>query len=151
MEYYHHNQQRYTCPMHPEIVKNEPGSCPKCGMNLVPVDVKEKENSHSQHQLTDHIKEASSANEQHIAPVVEMQNTQGFQKYTCPMHPQIIQDGPGKCPLCGMSLVPIAKSTSHGGHEVHSSGITDFKKRFYVVLVLAVPIMLLSEMIQHWL
>ncbi|OYY14766.1 MAG: heavy metal translocating P-type ATPase, partial [Sphingobacteriia bacterium 35-40-8] len=67
------------------------------------------------------------------------------------MHPQIIQDGPGKCPLCGMSLVPIAKSTSHGGHEVHSSGITDFKKRFYVVLVLAVPIMLLSEMIQHWL
>ena len=28
----------------PEIVKNEPGSCPKCGMNLVPVDVKEKEN-----------------------------------------------------------------------------------------------------------
>lgn len=151
MEYYHHNQQRYTCPMHPEIVKNEPGSCPKCGMNLVPVDVKEKENSHSQHQHTDHIKEASSANEQHIAPVVEMQNTQGFQKYTCPMHPQIIQDGPGKCPLCGMSLVPIAKSTSHGGHEVHSSGITDFKKRFYVVLVLAVPIMLLSEMIQHWL
>ncbi|HQS52937.1 MAG TPA: HAD-IC family P-type ATPase, partial [Daejeonella sp.] len=151
MEYYHDNQQRYTCPMHPEIVKNEPGSCPKCGMNLVPVDVKEKENSHSQHQLTDHIKEASSANEQHIAPVVEMQNTQGFQKYTCPMHPQIIQDGPGKCPLCGMSLVPIAKSTSHGGHEVHSSGITDFKKRFYVVLVLTVPIMLLSEMIQHWL
>ncbi|HQS07169.1 MAG TPA: HAD-IC family P-type ATPase, partial [Daejeonella sp.] len=56
-----------------------------------------------------------------------------------------------KCPLCGMSLVPIAKSTSHGGHEAHSSGITDFKKRFYVVLVLTVPIMLLSEMIQHWL
>jgi hypothetical protein len=26
----------YTCPMHPEIVRSEPGTCPKCGMNLVP-------------------------------------------------------------------------------------------------------------------
>ncbi|MFH5854582.1 heavy metal-binding domain-containing protein, partial [Clostridium perfringens] len=90
--------QKYTCPMHPEIMQDKPGNCPKCGMNLVPVDAKEKEYSHSQHQHTDHIKEASSVNEQHVAPVVEMQNTQGFQKYTCPMHPQIIQDGPGKCP-----------------------------------------------------
>src|SRR5579884_3205973 len=29
-------------------------------------------------------------------------------KYTCPMHPQIISDTPGKCPICGMDLVPIA-------------------------------------------
>ena len=28
---------RYTCPMHPEIIKNEPGACPKCGMTLKPV------------------------------------------------------------------------------------------------------------------
>jgi hypothetical protein len=28
------------------------------------------------------------------------------QKYTCPMHPEVIQDGPGKCPKCGMDLVP---------------------------------------------
>jgi Cu2+-exporting ATPase len=72
-------------------------------------------------------------------------------KYTCPMHPQVIQDGPGKCPLCGMSLVPLSKSDKHDGHESHSSGIADFKKRFYVVLILTIPIMLLSEMIQHWL
>lgn len=72
-------------------------------------------------------------------------------KYTCPMHPQIVQDGPGKCPLCGMELVPLKKSETHGGHESHSSGIADFKKRFYVVLVLTIPVMLLSEMIQHWL
>ena len=45
MENNHHNQQLYTCPMHPEIVKNEPGSCPRCGMNLIPVDAKEKEHS----------------------------------------------------------------------------------------------------------
>lgn len=28
----------YTCPMHPEVVSNEPGKCPTCGMNLVPVE-----------------------------------------------------------------------------------------------------------------
>ncbi|RZL05844.1 MAG: hypothetical protein EOO89_25455, partial [Pedobacter sp.] len=67
------------------------------------------------------------------------------------MHPQIVQDAPGKCPLCGMALVPLAKSKVGGGHESHSGGIADFKKRFYVVLALTVPVMLLSEMIQHWL
>src|SRR5262245_29841630 len=28
-------------------------------------------------------------------------------KYTCPMHPQIIRDGPGSCPICGMALEPV--------------------------------------------
>ena len=32
----HTHAQRYTCPMHPEIVRDEPGSCPICGMDLVP-------------------------------------------------------------------------------------------------------------------
>jgi P-type Cu2+ transporter len=39
----------------------------------------------------------------------------------------------------------------HGGHDHHAMMIDDFKKRFYIVLVLTIPIMLLSEMIQHWL
>ena len=34
------------------------------------------------------------------------------QKYVCPMHAQIVQDGPGKCPICGMNLVPLKKSDS---------------------------------------
>ena len=29
--------QKYTCPMHPEVISDKPGKCPKCGMNLVPV------------------------------------------------------------------------------------------------------------------
>ncbi|NOT90746.1 MAG: cadmium-translocating P-type ATPase [Ferruginibacter sp.] len=79
------------------------------------------------------------------------------------MHSQIVQDKPGNCPICGMTLVlikPDAKNNVHDhhganppmGHEghVHNSMIADFRKRFYVVLVLTIPIVLLSEMIQHF-
>lgn len=79
------------------------------------------------------------------------------QSYTCPMHPEIIKQAPGKCPKCGMDLVPSTKivtmehsKMNHAGHD-HKSMIADFRKRFYVVLALTIPIMLLSEMIQHWL
>ena len=74
------------------------------------------------------------------------------QQFTCPMHPQIIREEPGNCPLCGMTLVAVKKPEGkHEGHIMHTSMIEDFKKRFYVVLILTIPIMLLSEMIQHWL
>jgi len=142
------SQQQYTCPMHPEIIRDQPGSCPLCGMYLVPVQGKENE------KPVHHVEmpaEEKLSHTQHSTSIIKANSIQSFQKYTCPMHPQIIQDAPGKCPLCGMTLVPLVKSDEHSSHSSHSSGIADFKKRFYVVLVLTVPIMLLSEMIQHWL
>ena len=135
--------------MHPEIVQDKPGDCPICGMNLVLLTSMQNEghsNYHKHTKVDKHIKQ-----EQQTNPVININEVKGFQKYTCPMHPQIVQDEPGKCPLCGMTLVPLSKTISHSGHGSHSSGIADFKKRFYVVLALTIPIMLLSEMIQHWL
>lgn len=88
------------------------------------------------------------------------------EKYTCPMHPEVVQDKPGSCPVCGMTLVLQKKADNtsapaghehggnpamgHEGHNHHAMMIADFKKRFYVVLMLTVPIMLLSTMIQHF-
>ena len=68
------------------------------------------------------------------------------------MHPHILQDAPGKCPLCGMNLEPIktASADAHGKHTNHTGMIADFQKRFYVVLALTIPIMLLSPMIQQF-
>ena len=152
------HKHQYTCPMHPEIIQDKAGNCPKCGMNLVPVkDEADKSVSPSQDAdsklptHTGHNKPIVSNDHSGIENINLNKTSQSFQRYTCPMHPQIVQDAPGKCPLCGMTLVPLTKSKDGAGHPSHSSGIADFKKRFYVVLVLTIPIMLLSEMIQHWL
>ena len=81
-----------------------------------------------------------------------MEHEHQKQQYTCSMHPQVIRDEPGNCPLCGMTLIPLKKAEGeHAGHYMHASMIDDFKKRFYIVLILTIPIMLLSQMIQHWL
>ena len=73
-------------------------------------------------------------------------------QYTCSMHPQIIRDEAGNCPLCSMALIPLQKKDkAYAGHTMSRSMIEDFKKRFYVVFVLTIPIMLLSQMIQQWL
>lgn len=53
-------------------------------------------------------------------------------KYTCPMHPQIISDTPGKCPICGMDLVQIAASGGAHAHEEkkdESATVNDQKDR----------------------
>ena len=64
----------------------------------------------------------------------------GGAKYTCPMHPQIVQDGPGFCPLCGMALEPAVASLDDGPNPE----LVDFTRRLIVSAALSVPI-LVSE------
>jgi P-type Cu+ transporter len=64
--------------------------------------------------------------------------------YTCPMHPQIRQAGPGNCPICGMTLEPV-KATAVAG-ENHE--LTDMTRRFWLGLVLTLPVFVL-EMGSH--
>jgi len=65
--------------MHPRIVRDQPGTCPLCGMDLV---------------------------EKHVeSSATEAAGEQEHVHYVCPMHPQIVRDQPGTCPLCGMDLV----------------------------------------------
>src|SRR3989344_2039952 len=73
--------------------------------------------------------------------------------YTCPMHPEIEKEKPGMCPECGMALVETRDKrqetrkngareeyNKHGGHSTNM-----FLKRFWVSLILSVPIILYSE------
>lgn len=60
--------------------------------------------------------------------------------YTCPMHPEIRQQGPGDCPICGMGLEPEEVSLEDGP----SAELTDMTRRFWVGLILALPVFLLE-------
>jgi Cu+-exporting ATPase len=66
--------------------------------------------------------------------------TQAGEVYTCPMHPQVRQAGPGACPMCGMSLEPVTATAETGpNHE-----LADMSRRFWVGLVLALPVFVLE-------
>ena len=61
--------------------------------------------------------------------------------YTCPMHPEIVREGPGTCPICGMALEPMGVPA---GDEGPNPELVDFNRRMYVGSVLTVPILLLA-------
>ncbi len=80
-------------------------------------------------------------------------NKEMTKKYTCPMHPEVISDKPGKCPKCKMDLVPMDEMKDGGGHEHHDhasmmaspEAAADFLKRFFIVTALLVPLAIFSE------
>src|SRR5580765_307959 len=58
--------------------------------------------------------------------------------YTCPMHPEIVQMGPGSCPKCGMALVPM------DGGEEDDAELRDLTRRLWVSAVLSAPLVVLT-------
>jgi Cu+-exporting ATPase len=62
-------------------------------------------------------------------------------KYTCPMHPEIIRDEPGSCPICGMALEPMGVPT---GEEGPNPELVDFTRRFWVSAALSIPLLVLT-------
>jgi RND family efflux transporter MFP subunit len=84
----------YTCPMpeHASVHEDKPGKCPICGMTLIPVMAAPGAATNSASSNTNSASSTQSAAEQ---------------LYTCPMHPDVISDKPGKCPKCEMDLVPV--------------------------------------------
>ena len=42
-----------------------------------------------------------------------MEHSSEHRQYTCPMHPEVVKDVPGKCPICGMNLVPLKKTEAN--------------------------------------
>ncbi|TAM17999.1 MAG: haloacid dehalogenase, partial [Candidimonas sp.] len=61
-------------------------------------------------------------------------------EYTCPMHPQVRQMGPGHCPICGMALEPVVATAEQGD----SPELRDMTRRFWVGLALTVPVFALE-------
>ncbi|WP_163269569.1 heavy metal translocating P-type ATPase [Chelativorans alearense] len=62
-------------------------------------------------------------------------------KYTCPMHPEIVTDAPGSCPICGMALEPMGVPT---GEEGPNPELIDFTRRLWVSAILTVPLVVIA-------
>ena len=60
--------------------------------------------------------------------------------WTCPMHPQIRQDHPGSCPICGMALEPLEPSLE----ESANPELVDMNRRFWISAVLSIPLVILT-------
>lgn len=60
-------------------------------------------------------------------------------QWTCPMHPEILRDAPGDCPICGMALVPVA-----GNAETDDSELRDLTRRMWHGVVLSIPLVILA-------
>ncbi|MEM5500188.1 heavy metal translocating P-type ATPase [Ahrensia kielensis] len=60
-------------------------------------------------------------------------------KYTCPMDPEIVQDGPGTCPICGMALEPMDGIAEGPNHE-----LIDFTRRLWLSVGAAIPLLILT-------
>src|SRR5439155_2436348 len=67
-------------------------------------------------------------------PVIEAES------YTCPMHPEIVRDRPGACPICGMALEPRVV----GLEEKANPELIDMTRRFWIALPLAAPVFVLT-------
>ncbi|REJ74515.1 MAG: efflux RND transporter periplasmic adaptor subunit [Acidobacteria bacterium] len=87
-------QELWTCSMHPEVLEEQAGQCPICGMDLVPV-------------------EGTAPLE--IAEMPGATSSTQAELWTCSMHPEVLQDHAGPCPICGMDLVPVSAGGAASG------------------------------------
>ncbi|MDQ3552406.1 MAG: ATPase, partial [Bacteroidota bacterium] len=113
----------YYCPMHCEVDKtyDKPGDCPVCGMHLV--------------------KAPSAPSPRPNGSAGRGSTSAGgdVRQYTCPMHPEIIRDAPGSCPICGMDLVPMQPA-----EDEEDTTYKALLKKFKVAVFFTLPILIIA-------
>lgn len=119
MNHDHHNQsaEKYTCPMHPEVIKDMPGTCPKCGMTLVPAKTEsEKPMDHA----------AMGHGEHTMKPVSQMSWWEKFKM--------------------SMTMAMGMEHTGLAGREMAKLMEEDIRNKFFVALILTLPIIAYSPL-----
>ncbi|PJI40843.1 MAG: copper-translocating P-type ATPase [Rhizobium sp.] len=96
------------------------------------------------HRQPDHDHHSGHQHPTNVAPLKAKPVTNGAAAegtiYTCPMHPQVRQIGPGNCPICGMTLEPETPEVATGP----SAEYIDMSRRFWVGLILSLPVLALE-------
>ncbi|WP_231564667.1 copper-transporting P-type ATPase [Paracoccus halophilus] len=130
--------------MHPEIRQPEPGSCPKCGMHLVPEGDKDAARGHAGHgHGHGHGRHAGgdAGDGKKDGKYDTVPAGWSGTVYTCPMHAQVRQTEPGSCPICGMGLELESAAMAEDGPNPE---LVDFTRRFWVGTVLTIPLLILT-------
>ena len=115
---------------------------PVCGMAVDPLATSHHTslNGHEYHFCSDKCRTKFLAEpSKYLKPAAPAQVPVGA-IWTCPMHPEVRQDHPGACPICGMALEPeLAQADTGPGEEY-----LDMRRRFWIALALALPVFLLE-------
>jgi Cu+-exporting ATPase len=117
---------------------------PVCGMRVDPTTIRHR----ASHYGREHFFCSARCRERFVAgpdrfitPGKSESAATGGQ-WTCPMHPEVVRDGPGSCPLCGMALEPLSPS----GVEAANPELADTTRRFWVGLALSAPLLAIAMM-----
>src|SRR5512145_1722528 len=135
--------------MHRDPSKTETATDPVCGMTVnVGVDTPKAEHRRRTYYFCGRkCREKFTAEPDRYLKAPEQPKQEAAApgvKWTCPMHPQIVRDAPGSCPICGMALEPMTPTLSTGPNPE----LLDMQRRFLVGLALTVPVLAL-EMGRH--
>ncbi|MFA7416526.1 MAG: copper-translocating P-type ATPase [Rhizobium sp.] len=95
---------------------------------------RQDQHEHAHHHHGDHVADTSTP------PVPTGGKLSSKTIYTCPMHPQIRQNGPGNCPICGMTLEPEMPIVAEHGSDEYA----DMSRRFWIGLILSLPVLALE-------
>ena len=156
----------WTCPMHPEFVQAGPGDCPICGMTVDPAKARGGSFDHAGTTYyfcspgcrtkfaadpgawlksgpkgmgapTTHNVQVTTRS---LGPKPQPADPGPRTDWTCPMHPEVVQPGPGDCPICGMALEPMTISAT----PIENPELIDMTRRFWVAAALSLPLLVLS-------
>ncbi|MEZ5807925.1 MAG: heavy metal translocating P-type ATPase [Zhengella sp.] len=140
MEHEHHQH-------HPRDVHEAPGNTvtdPVCGMHVKPGKdtLSASYKGETYHFCSRKCHDRFEADPWHFASGRAMGRT-GMdgkaRQYTCPMHPEIVRDEPGSCPICGMALEPVTAAPDEKNEE-----LIDFTRRMWIAVAAAVPLIILT-------
>ncbi len=115
---------------------------PVCGMTVSPDDAAGKLDHHGTPYYfcsTGCLQRFSSDPEKYLDPRPAKDLPQDVE-YTCPMHPEIVQIGPGSCPICGMALEPKEITLD----DAPDPELIDMTRRFWIAAVLTLPVFILA-------
>ncbi len=116
---------------------------PVCGMRVDPARAagRHEHQGRTYYFCNPHCRERFAADPQrYLEPATPSLADPGTATYTCPMHPEVRQPGPGTCPKCGMALEPEATSLDREDNPE----LRDMTRRFRVALALTLPVFLLA-------